>query len=62
MDNKTGEIKCYRIVRFFQNGRNPRTIKNGLTEEEAQAHCKREDTHGVGWFDGYELMKGIPRD
>ena len=43
----------YRIVRFYQEHR-PTIIKRGLTLEEAQAHCSREDTHGDGWFDGYE--------
>ena len=43
----------YKIVRFYQDGRDRKTIKEGLTLEEAQAHCEREDTHGVGWFDGY---------
>ena len=52
--------RCYRIVRFYGPGsdRRPRTIRNGLTEAEAQAHCEREDTHGPGWFDGYDYMKG----
>jgi len=43
----------YKIVRFYQDRRARRTIKRGLTLEQAQAHCQREDTHGVGWFDGY---------
>ena len=58
----------YKIVRMYFNGR-PRTIKRGLTLEEAQKHCsdpetssstctlaknvRRTKTHGP-WFDGYE--------
>jgi hypothetical protein len=42
----------YKIVRFrFQGERE--VIKTGLTLEEAQEHCQREDTHDEGWFDGY---------
>lgn len=42
----------YSIVRHrFQGERE--TMRTGLTLEEAQAHCQREDTHGDGWFDGY---------
>jgi hypothetical protein len=45
----------YRTVRFYrEDGKRKRTIKTGLTLEEAQAHCERADTHGEGWFDGYE--------
>lgn len=52
----------YRIIRFRQNG-NPRTIKSGLMLEEAQAHCSSEKTHGPGWFDGYDYIKGFrPRE
>ncbi len=57
----------YKIVRsYFKGGK--RTIKRGLTLEEAQAHCKdpetssrtcmkaahkrRTEVHGP-WFDGY---------
>ena len=43
----------YKIVRFRFKG-NKRTIKRGLTLQEAQAHCRRDDTRGEGWFDGYE--------
>lgn len=50
----------YRIVRF-KRGYPNRTIKRGLSLEDAQAHCSREDTHkldkqsgNVIWFDGYE--------
>lgn len=42
----------YSIVRF-REGSSRRTIDTGLTLDEAQAHCQREDTHGDGWFDGY---------
>ena len=47
----------YRIVRFYQDGRNPRTIKRGLYEWEAQKHCNDPKTHGPGWFDGYRREK-----
>lgn len=42
----------YSIIRHrFKGGKS--VIKTGLTLEEAQAYCEREDTHGDGWFDGY---------
>jgi hypothetical protein len=60
----------YKIVRMFQrDGAKKRTIKTGLTLEQAQAHCQDKETssstatsakarrytevHGP-WFDGYE--------
>ena len=47
----------YKIVRFYRDDNHPnhnKVIKRGLTEEEAQDHCQREDTHERGvWFDGY---------
>ena len=46
-------MKLFKIIRFFKDKSN-RVIKTGLTEKEAQEHCKREDTHGENWFDGYE--------
>ena len=53
-------LGIYRIIRFRRNG-NPRTIRNGVTLQEAQIHCSDEKTHGEGWFDGYDLMKGVKR-
>ena len=50
----------YKIVRMFKNDTEREIIKGGLTLKEAQAHCRREDTHekdnqgNVEWFDGYE--------
>jgi hypothetical protein len=60
----------YKIIRFFRDDSSKnRTIKTGLTLQEAQAHCKDPETssstaksrasqkitdsHGP-WFDGYE--------
>tara|TARA_R100000781_G_scaffold33754_1_gene24486 strand:- start:1301 stop:1456 length:156 start_codon:yes stop_codon:yes gene_type:complete len=47
----------YKIVRFYKDSDHPdnhKIIKTGLSEEEAQEHCQRDDTHKAGvWFDGY---------
>ncbi len=54
----TDHRPVYRILRFSMT--EPREeIRDGLTLEEAQEHCGREDTHGPGWFDGYDLMAGF---
>ena len=51
-------METYKIIRFrkdsdgFPTPTNKK-VKRGLTEQEAQAHCQREDTHGSNWFDGY---------
>lgn len=56
----TNQNKKYKIVRMYRDERASKTIKTGLTLKEAQAHCRREDTHehdadgNVIWFDGYE--------
>ena len=44
--------KTYKIIRFKNHG-NAKVIRRGLSLEEAQKHCRRYDTHGPGWFDGY---------
>lgn len=49
--------QTYKIVRFCFDDNHPdhrKVIKQGLTLAEAQEHCQREDTHGDGWFDGYD--------
>jgi len=55
------EGKRYRIIRHLFSGQN-REIHRGLTLEEAQEHCSREDTHGKGWFDGYECENPTDED
>lgn len=55
-DPEDDERRLYRIVRMYRDDDHPREIiETGLTLEEARAHCRREDTHGEGWFDGYEV-------
>ena len=46
-------MDTYKIIRFRFRGENE-VIKEGLTLEEAQKHCQDEETHGEGWFNGYE--------
>lgn len=56
----TDAPRCYRIIRFYRNGRKARTIRNGLSEAECQAHCSLESTRKEGvFFDGYDLVKGV---
>jgi hypothetical protein len=48
----------YKIIRFYKEDGFPgparEIIKTGLTLEEAQEHCQRDDTREEGvWFDGY---------
>jgi hypothetical protein len=53
-------MTTYKIIRFRFQGDSREVIETGLTLEEAQEHCKRDDTHGgstedgTAWFDGYE--------
>lgn len=46
-------MTTYKIIRFRQASDNEVVVR-GLSLEQAQAHCQRDDTHGDGWFDGYE--------
>ena len=47
-------MTTYMIVRFYRDDRPKEIIVRGLTLEQAQAHCRRDDTRGDDWFDGYE--------
>jgi hypothetical protein len=66
-------MTTYKIVRmYYRDASAKRTIKTGLTLDEAQAHCKDPETSsstctksaGINrtkargpWFDGYEQEK-----
>lgn len=55
-DTETLDDCTYSIYRFYAPHlrRERELIETGLTLEEAQAHCNREDTREAGqWFDGY---------
>lgn len=58
----------YKIIRFYRESYRKRTIKTGLTLEEAQKHCSDPETSSStatgkvarartrkfgAWFDGY---------
>jgi hypothetical protein len=61
--------ETYRIIRYYQRRElRPRTIRRGLTLEEAMAHCEDPETSSTtctkphnrartrrlgGWFDGF---------
>lgn len=39
-------MKNYKIIRFFkEEGKKSKTIKTGLSLEEARAYCKRTNTY-----------------
>lgn len=53
----------YEIIRFYADHRESRTIRAGLTLDEAQMHCQDPETSSRStttddepgtWFDGYE--------
>jgi hypothetical protein len=48
-----GVGKTYKVIRHYKTAPN-KVIKTGLTLAEAKDWCRRDDTHGDGWFDGYD--------
>lgn len=40
-------------MRYYRNGKNPRTMKRGLTLAEARKHCSDPKTRGKNYFDGF---------
>ena len=53
-------MERYKIVRYYAPSlnRKKRTIKTGLTLEQAQAHCNNPKTRKEGvYFDGYEKQR-----
>lgn len=49
------DTDTYKVVRMFKDiNRDYEVILTGLTLQEAKTHCRRDDTHGEDWFDGYE--------
>lgn len=49
------------VIRRFKFNDETEEIKYVDTLEEAQEHCNNENSHGDGWFDGYEWV-GDPDD
>lgn len=55
-DDDDDDVMTYNIVRFYRDSDTPsEVIREGLTLEEAQAHCQDETTRDSdgAWFDGY---------
>ena len=53
-------MKLYDIIRFYRDpNKQSKTIKYGLTLEDAKEHCSRDDTSGDGWFDGFRESDSI---
>lgn len=51
-------MSTYKVIRFYRDFDRPnKVVLTGLTLEEAQSHCRREDTRGDDWFDGYDEEK-----
>jgi len=63
-------MENYKVIRMYFNG-GQRTIKKGLTLEEAQSHCRDKETSSStctnsagkartnrlgAWFDGYDSI------
>lgn len=54
---KSKSKSTYKIVRYYEDRRPNRTVKTGLTLEDARRHCNKPSTRGKGWFDGFTKVK-----
>ena len=53
------KTKTYKIVRYYaERGRPSKTVKTGLSLDEAFEHCRKSSTHGDGWFDALRAEGG----
>jgi hypothetical protein len=53
-NEKVRTMKTYRIIRYYAKPtKQNKVIATGLTLQQAQEWCSRDDTRGEGWFDGY---------
>jgi hypothetical protein len=43
----------YVVLRMYSDDRPHEVLAINLTIQEAQEWCRRDGTHGHGWFDGY---------
>jgi len=57
-------MSTYYIIRYYADDRPSKFIKRVHSEFAVQDHCKRENTHGADWFDGYtdECPEHLIRD
>ena len=48
-------MQTYKIIRYYnRQSKNQEVIRNGLSLEQAQEWCSKDDTRKEGkWFDGY---------
>ena len=49
------EEETYMVIRHFRDWRPSKPQRKGLTLEEAQELCQRDDASGDGWADEYKV-------
>jgi hypothetical protein len=51
-------MATYKIIRFYQDPNlTVKTIRTGLTLNQAKGHCSQPSSKGYGWFDGFTEEK-----
>ena len=46
-------MESYSVIKFNRDGENE-VVYEGLTKAEAKAICQGEESHGEGWFLGFQ--------